>query len=413
MRAFLLPAFFFVFSRNTSPFYPYICILVSHPDFMYKKKVILFFLCVSVIVISLMRLHPAPKVIRAFYYWKTTREPNHLKPLTEKIGVSRLYLRYFDVDWSEGIQGPVPRGKINLWDFETTDFKEVCPVIFITPRTFERIQDDKLNALADKILKITQEYSKSIGNNVAHKRIPYPESDYGSSYSYEAYTKRISQYSDSFYVRIPEIQIDCDWNEKTKEKYFTFLQLLKKKIPEKTLSVTLRLYPYKFSETMGIPPADKAMLMCYNTGSIKEKTTRNAILDTNEVKSYLSGVKNYPLPLDVALPLFRWGVWFRYGQYKGIVHEFSEEEWRRDTAFASFENNHFRIKTDKVIGQNYYREGDEIRFEKPYPADILATAKMVRQSIGLKDRVISFYHWESNYIQEYENCIQETYKIFE
>lgn len=380
---------------------------------MYKKPILLFFVFASVITISLICLRPAPKITRAFYYWKTTTDKKNILPFVEKTGVSRLYLRLFDVDWSEGGQVPVPRGKLDNWNYSMPDFQEVCPVIFITPRTFERIEEDKLEALADKILKETKEYSHSIGRSVGYSRFSYPsESDY-DSYAYAAYEKRISQFADSFFLMMPEIQIDCDWNSKSKDKYFSFLKTLKKKIPEKSLSVTIRLYPYKFRETMGVPPADKGMLMCYNTGNIKEKTTRNAILDTNEVKSYLTGVKDYPLDLDVALPLFRWGVWFRYGQYKEIVHNLSEEEWLRDTAFASFDNNHFRIKTDKVIGENYYREGDEIRYEKPAPAEIVSTAKIVRRSLGLKNRVISFYHWESSYIREYENCIQETYKIFE
>lgn len=100
-----------------------------------------------------------------------------------------------------------------------------------------------------------------------------------------------------------EIQIDCDWTLKTKVNYFAFLNALKK-ISHKTISCTLRLYPFKYPEIMGTPPVDKATLMCYNLTKPLESENKNSILDNNELRSYLKNTEKYPIHLDIALPLF-------------------------------------------------------------------------------------------------------------
>ena len=375
------------------------------------KKIALLILSAAAIILLLVALRPSPKVTRAFYYWKTTfATDTNAEKTVQKLGVTLLYVRCFDVDWSEAAQHPVPRAAIQSWDFKDMGIGRICPVVFITPRTFERTSEDKLEALSEKIVEKIKETSKNIGEQIGYRRFnPYCD-ECGEYYEME---KKKEKFTANFYSQIQEIQIDCDWGEKTKDKYFTFLQLLKKKIPGKTLSVTLRLYPYKYSEKMGIPPADKAMLMCYNTGVVQHAETRNAILDISEVKVYLTDVKPYPLPLDVALPLFHWGVWFRYGQCKGIIHELSASAWQKDSAFASFDANHFTIKKDTVIGDNYFREGDDVRFESPTPESLTTAATIIRETLGLQERNISFFHWDSDLIKEHENSIDATYQTFE
>lgn len=50
--------------------------------------------------------------------------------------------------------------------------------------------------------------------------------------------------------------------------------------------------------------------MCYNTGDIDSPGESNSILDLEDAKKYLQGKhRAYPLPLDVALPVFP-GHWY-------------------------------------------------------------------------------------------------------
>ena len=44
------------------------------------------------------------------------------------------------------------------------------------------------------------------------------------------------------------------------------------------------------------------------------------ILDIEDVRPYLSGLRGYDLPLAAAYPLYRWRLLFRQGQYVGVMH---------------------------------------------------------------------------------------------
>src|SRR5690606_16305757 len=102
-------------------------------------------------------------------------------------------------------------------------------------------------------------------------------------------------------------------------KYFYFLRRLKSIRPWQ-ISVTLRLYPFAYPKHMGMPPADRATLMCYNLLSPKEAGMRNAVLDQPTLEQYLKIAQpvNYPLHLDLALPLFSWMHVHRDGRFLGM-----------------------------------------------------------------------------------------------
>ena len=79
-------------------------------------------------------------------------------------------------------------------------------------------------------------------------------------------------------------------------------------------------HQYRDRKTMGIPPVERVMLMCYNTGDPKKLAESNAILDAQVVKYYLKG-KKYPREMDVALPQFNWGAWYRAGAFQGLLRD--------------------------------------------------------------------------------------------
>ena len=103
-----------------------------------------------------------------------------------------------------------------------------------------------------------------------------------------------------------EIQFDCDWTETTKEKYFHLLKLARARLNQfgfstAKISATIRLYQCKYLFKTGVPPVDKGMLMCYNMGNLKNPGTKNFILESYELRKYISSLNTYPLQLDVAV----------------------------------------------------------------------------------------------------------------
>jgi len=343
----------------------------------------------------------------AFYYWKTSfndANDSITKQRIKNFGITHFYIRYLDVDWSENLSIPVPKAELEHYGATEYTTGTYTPVVFITNRTFEHIQDVWIDSLAAKLTRKIASLSSSIEeqaiSNLAYTikgETPYSE-QLMDSLRKIAVEKRKNANT--------EIQIDCDWTPATKDKYFRFLQKFHALNPDKTLSATIRLYPYKYQKTMGVPPVQKGVLMCYNLGNIRSRSTENSIFDIDEMEKYLDG-STYPFPLDIALPIFSWQVWFRGEKFMGIIHDKIVPD-SSTKAFTKLADNSFRINTDTVIADAYYREGDIFRVEKPEEGALSKATKMLTKKIPACQRVI-FFDWDPISIKEYEETIQDIF----
>lgn len=336
--------------------------------------------CLYTLLILLFSCKPEkkPPVVHSFYYWKSGfRLSDEESSKLAQLKTSHLYLHYFDVDWSETLKMAVPKAIIrnNIYEDRYRSTITYTPVIFITNRTFEQLTIAGSGELVHKITaKIT------------------------------AITTRIKAQLPTYAVQ--EIQIDCDWTAGTRQQYFHFLEAFKKVNPGITVSATIRLYPYKYPEKMGVPPVDKGMLMCYNLGKITNLSTQNSIFDLQELQQYLSD-KAYPLPLDLAFPIFGWYTWFRDQQFKRIVYQ--DETFISDTTIFTREQEHrYHFLRDTVIDDLYFREGDLLRMEYPDPQALTAAVALMTNKIPGYQR-IAFYYWNLPSITTYESVIRETF----
>ena len=173
----------------------------------------------------------------------------------EKFQVQHLYIKWFDIAWIDhknmGAPIAVLKASSNIKPLFNKPFS---PVIFINNSLFQKIDSSGCVLLASQIQTAIQKKAQQINHTLALQQ-------------------------SNLYDNISEIQIDCDWTKPTKNKYFYFLECLKRLISNKQLSVTLRLFPYKYQSEMGIPPVDKAVLMCYNMEPIKNVNTINSIFN--------------------------------------------------------------------------------------------------------------------------------------
>ncbi|MFQ3575571.1 MAG: hypothetical protein SNJ77_03955 [Cytophagales bacterium] len=188
-----------------------------------------------------------------------------------------------------------------------------------------------------------------------------------------------------------EVQIDCDWNQTTKEQYFLFLEKLSKHNWE--VSSTIRLHQIKFKEKSGIPPVKKGYLMCYNMGNIKRIDERNSIFDFEEMKSYLANLEDYPMSLDIALPIFSWSVLFRKGEFKSI--SIDKMDFNNPEKFKKLKVNMFECLKSHKTSKTVILRGDQLRFEE---VDVMQIAKAVSffNDINPKFRFVFFDLNESN-----------------
>lgn len=153
------------------------------------------------------------------------------------------------------------------------------------------------------------------------------------------------------------LQMDCDWTEQTRDSYFAFLTRLKADYPQ--LSVTLRLHQIKYASRTGVPPAERAALMYYNMSDIRDPETKNYILDPAVGQRYLKNFEEYPLPLDLALPLYQQTRVIRQGK---LVHLANSTELNAaKTKYLA--DNHYTVTQGHYWQEYYLYPEDELRVD--------------------------------------------------
>ena len=91
------------------------------------------------------------------------------------------------------------------------------------------------------------------------------------------------------HLKFKELQIDCDWTESTRDKYFHLLSTLRNELErnKQIISATIRLHQVKYAAITGIPPVHRGMLMYYNMGKINA-TDNNSVYDKKIAEKYIS-----------------------------------------------------------------------------------------------------------------------------
>jgi hypothetical protein len=308
-----------------------------------------------ILCLSACRSHHT--VTPAFYYWKTNWQADSgTTAVFRKIGSRKLYLRLCDVGWNG--TAIVPHDRVQLAAPIVPEVT-LIPVIFLEPAALRHLESPaQIQQLARQLARFSE-----------------------TSCQQQQWT-------------IPELQIDCDWSAKTAAPYFELLRALKKQpfIHTKTLSVTLRLHQVKYRAQSGIPPADRCMLMAYNMGSFRNPNATNSILDEATAKDYLQTLDQYPLPLDLAVPIFRWTLWYRQGRFLGILRGIDPEQLSGQPFLQQAQStNLYRCTQSREWAGYQLQSGDLLKAESPQPeavADVVAyVARKLPHSFTL-----AFYH---------------------
>ncbi|MBX2905093.1 MAG: hypothetical protein KF744_03590 [Taibaiella sp.] len=297
----------------------------------------------------------------SFYYWKTTYELTaYEKKNIAQLGVKQMYLRLFDVDTDPRATDAYPVGLVRVNEPVDSTIQYI-PVIFVTQRTLNKLSLQRMTALAHKMANLAEVTCSDAG------------------------------------IKPREIQIDCDWTATTREKYFRLLSFLKKEpyFADKLLSCTIRLHQVKYTTSSGIPPVDRGAVMCYNVGNLKKPGTQNSILEAELAEKYLSHMDSYPLPFDIALPLFSWSLLFRGGQFVGILRDVDVADIRQSKLFRKTGDGRWACKLDTMWrGQQFFLD-DIVRFEASEQADLMKVARHTAQHVHNDSLRVIFFSCDS------------------
>lgn len=299
---------------------------------------------------------------RSFYYWKTGfRLSQKEKAALRDLSVQHLYIKLFDVSWNEERQTALPVAK-SLFREEPPKNVSITPVVFITNETLVKTDTAQLDALAGRMASLLSSISSSARLQLSG-----------------------------------EVQVDCDWTAGTKNKYFQLLKALRRTgfVQGKKLSATIRLHQLKYLSENGVPPVDKGLLMAYNMGNLRHPETKNSIIEPSELKKYIRHMDNYPLPLDVALPLFDWYVLFRQNVYKGLVHRLQNDS-------LPWKNGRYVFTRDTVLDGYAFRQGDWLRRERSSAGEVKTCANLLSEKLKNKEVNVILYHLDEFNLNKYQ-----------
>lgn len=302
----------------------------------------------------------------AFYSWQSNWQPHPgMASYLDSLGVKILYLRLFDLDWVEGNVQPVSEW---LGHAPMDSDRNLIPVVFITNRAFESAGTCDADCLADKVWK-----------------------------------KISLMFRERFRSRPVEVQIDCDWTQTTRGAYFAFLQALRSLALREgcIVSATIRLHQVTWAQKTGVPPVNKGMLMWYNTGDIEDWSESNAILDDRHTSAYLEGFDTYPLPLDLALPVFSWGVLFRDGQLELLIHPLQESDLQDSTYFIRTAPHFYAVRRSGYFKGHYLYPGDKIRWDHAEREQLVKAMQQVKQVWKRPVSRVAFFHLDSSVMHHY------------
>lgn len=274
----------------------------------------------------------------SIYHWKGTFAPDSTElAFLKEHDITRIYLRMFDV----AIEPDYETGTPDIVPIATTKFESPVPAgVEIVPVTY--ITLEALRAMKGQ----EPEYALLIVERLL----------------------AMSSYNGC--GTINEIQLDCDWTASTRGSYATLCQVVKNLLQREhiALSVTVRLHQLQEAA----PPADRGVLMLYNTGALKDFETKNSILNIDDVTPYLKK-REYDIPLSYAYPAFGWGVKFKGGKFVSIVTE-------NDTPSSP---------------------GESVRVERSSAAEILAVKQQVERSLGKPAGGNIVYHLDYSQLKNY------------
>lgn len=329
------------------------------------QKLILFLL--SILIFSSCKEKEKPAL--SFYYWKTQFQLNFAeKEVLEDHQIQKLYIRYFDIDIQTATLQTYPKAPIRFIDSIPAGM-EIIPVIYIKNKVLENSSLPELDSLAHLMLSMIQQINQIIGKD-AH-----------------------------------EIQLDCDWTVSTADKYFHFIESLKTLFPH-TISATIRLHQIKYPEMTGVPPVDKGVLMYYNIGEISSDN-QNSIYEKEIAKKYVKHLKNYPLPLDIALPIFAWGQQIRNNKVIKLLNKIDINSFKNDSNFVALSEQKLQTKHAFFKAGYYFQENDIIKLEYITEKDLFQIAKELKRNYSHKISNIIFYDLDMINLNRYEKDIFE------
>lgn len=313
----------------------------------------------------------------SFYYWRSNFNLSENDfSFFSKNKVKKIYAKYFDVKWDKNLKTEKFIDMIKIGS-NTIDDIDIIPVIYITYETLLNYKLENINNLSSSILDKINDINFSYG---------------------------IKKYC--------EIQIDFDWNNTTKEKYFKLIKTLKDNLKNKKIiiSSTIRLHQVKYFKKTGVPPADKGIIMIYQTDDVSDFSIDNSLLSVDMAKEYLKNIAKYPIQYDIALPIYTWTLQFDYT--KKLVRIIRDDFKYSEDDYNKIGDNRFEAKRDLFLKNKRIMKYDFLKVEKTRIEDCLRITDFVQKRSTQAGFNIIFFDYNTETINNFTKGNKNGFKSF-
>lgn len=320
------------------------------------------------------------KVERAFYEWRSriSYSPADLSAL-DSLNINRLYIRFFDVQWNDDLNIAAP-ASVAQFGSPLPSGITIVPTVYITNEVMKRVNhDEAISELAKKIKEKIERMAR-----------------------------------ESRSTSFKEVQIDCDWTATSRLSYFELLRQIRRVFPGRTVSATIRLHQIKYRAETGIPPVERGMLMAYNVGDVVSQEETNSIFTAEEVDNYLGTLDDYPLPLDVALPIFSWGVRFHFNRFASLIDNMTVADMKGRNEFRMIGENLWLAEQETTLRGERVYAGDVIRIEEPDRKEVQEIARTINSAIDHPTLTVALYRFDPEILsRSTPESIQSIFRAFE
>jgi hypothetical protein len=330
-------------------------------------------LCIVCLLCLVACRQQAIDIPLSFYYWKTHFFLTNSEQIAlQRNNVAKLFVRYFDIEMDDMQAKPVSP---IVFDQAIPSNIALVPVIYIKNKVFEQSDSAAIGTLCNRVFRLVGQINQSQG------------------------------------ISNSEIQFDCDWTDKTQQRFFYFVAQYKK-ISQQTISATIRLHQVKYSQRTGIPPIDYGILMFYNMGNINAKNS-NSIYEKTIATKYIAALKDYPLPLALALPIFSWAMQCRDEQVVQLLNKTYTSDFSPNAHFKPLSPNRFLVEQSQFKGGYYLKQGDEIKIENITAQQLGEMATILQKNLPKPPLQVLFYDLDSLNLAQYDSLIfQQTLQQF-
>ncbi len=307
-----------------------------------------------------------PYVVRpAFYYWDDHWElPDLTRQYLDTLGSDRIYVRFFDVEWDAQRNRALPIRSIHLAPTFPAGL-ELVPVVYLSEHILPEIRPEARQQLAALIFE------------------------------------RVIRIADS--LPFHSVQLDCNWSVATKDAYFGLLEHLQQQLHAVGADLTVSVYPHHIvgRDSLGVPPTQQAMFMLYEIADMDRISQDNTLCSTDQLRAAVVAAENYPLVLDLVLPIFSWGLVVRNQETVALMRHLHLSELEDRDRFEVVNAYFYRVLENTYLDGVFLYKNDLIRVESVNPDQLKKTLKPLSPYLRRDQLEVGFYHYDLNTLSQY------------